>query len=277
LGAIRSSIGNVSKTLQQTIRDLPVLFQMLAEKDTALFFDLIELSLQNTEIKTSIEERERRQSVAKQLAQAGCSKAAAMADTLVDMHIYTCPEAFLPLLNNPQGGFILNIAYRLTGLQRNTVTIVTATERAARIVNALKNYVYQNDQDIKVPVNICEELETVLTLFHNKTKHDVEVIKQYGQIPEIMGYRDELNQVWTNLITNALQAIEYKGRLEITVCQEHGYINVQITDNGKGISNELKSKIFNPFFPTNKRGAGAGRVLTIFKKIIQKHLVTITF
>ncbi|NEO89658.1 MAG: GHKL domain-containing protein, partial [Moorea sp. SIO3G5] len=82
---------------------------------------------------------------------------------------------------------------------------------------------------------------------------------------------DELNQVWTNLIHNALQAMENKGNLIINVRQEDDQIKVSITDTGKGIPPEIQPKIFQPFFTTKPAGEGSGLGLDIVRKIVEKH------
>ncbi len=90
-------------------------------------------------------------------------------------------------------------------------------------------------------------------------------------MPFIQCYPDELNQVWTNLIHNALQAMEYDGSLTIEATQSDNYIRVSIIDSGKGISPEIMSKIFQPFFTTKPSGEGSGLGLDIVRKIIEKH------
>jgi signal transduction histidine kinase len=92
-----------------------------------------------------------------------------------------------------------------------------------------------------------------------------------------MGYPDELNQVWTNIITNALQAMQYQGDLTIEAHQNNGHVEVKIIDSGPGIPEEIQPKIFEPFFTTKKQGEGTGLGLGICKKIIEKHQGEIKF
>jgi signal transduction histidine kinase len=101
------------------------------------------------------------------------------------------------------------------------------------------------------------------------------VVKTYADIPLIPCFPDELNQVWTNLIHNALQAMNYSGILQITVTSADGHVNVNITDNGGGISAEMQDRIFDPFFTTKPMGEGSGLGLNIVQKIIAKHQGTI--
>jgi signal transduction histidine kinase len=100
----------------------------------------------------------------------------------------------------------------------------------------------------------------------------VEVVRNYqAQLPAVLCYPDELNQVWTNLIHNALQAMDNQGTLTIEAVQKDTSVLVKITDSGKGIPPEILPKIFEPFFTTKPAGEGSGLGLDIVKKIIEKH------
>jgi two-component system NtrC family sensor kinase len=100
----------------------------------------------------------------------------------------------------------------------------------------------------------------------------VEVVRNYGNdLPSVLCYPDELNQVWTNLLHNALQAMGNKGVLKIDVKPEDNAISVSITDSGQGIPPEIMPRIFEPFFTTKPPGEGSGLGLDIVHKIIEKH------
>ncbi|MGC1246890.1 MAG: ATP-binding protein, partial [Spirulinaceae cyanobacterium] len=115
------------------------------------------------------------------------------------------------------------------------------------------------------------------TLYHNQLKQGVKVQRNYTEIPSILCYPDELNQVWTNLIHNALQAMNNQGDLIIDVVEEKNQAKVSFTDTGKGIPEEIKSRIFKPFFTTKPPGEGSGLGLDIVSKIVDKHQGQITF
>src|ERR687885_2740019 len=157
-------------------------------------------------------------------------------------------------------------------LVRSTRTITTATDRAAKVVFALKSYARYEHSGEKVQAQITEGIESILTLYHSQFKQGVEVIRNYSELlPSILCYPDELNQVWTNIIHNALQAMDYQGALTIDVTTIDQQAHISITDSGKGIPPEIKSRIFEPFFTTKPPGEGSGLGLDIVKKIIEKH------
>jgi signal transduction histidine kinase len=135
----------------------------------------------------------------------------------------------------------------------------------------LKSYSRWELNDAPVTANIVEYLETVLTLYRNEFKKGVQVVKNYTDIPDIICYPDQLNQVWTNLISNAIHAMNNQGTLTFDVGQENSEVKVSITDTGSGIDPSIKDKIFEPFFTTKPRGEGTGLGLDIIKKIVDKH------
>ncbi|KHD06434.1 ATPase [Candidatus Thiomargarita nelsonii] len=269
LSAINSSVMTINNFLTQTITQLPEFFRSLSEEKQQAFFALLQTSLAKETLLSTKEERELKRKLISQLK--NIEDADIVADTLVDMGIYDNVEEFLSLLQAPDSEIILDFAYKLSNLQRSSKTIETASQRASKVVFALKKFARFDQSGQKVEANITDGIETVLTLFHNKLKHDIEVIKHYAPLPPILCYPDELNQVWTNLIQNALQAMDYKGTLTIKVSQQDKQAFISMTDSGKGIAEEIKEKIFEPFFTTKGAGEGSGLGLDIVRKIIEKH------
>jgi two-component system, NtrC family, sensor kinase len=155
--------------------------------------------------------------------------------------------------------------------------ITSASDRAAKIVFALKTYARYDHSGGMMTVNLADGIEAVLTLYQNQIKHGVKVIRNFESIPPMQCYTDELNQVWTNLIHNALQAMNHQGTLEVGLHAVNDTVQIGITDSGTGIPLEIQPKIFEPFFTTKPPGEGSGLGLDIVKKIIDKHQGTITF
>ncbi|GAB4178509.1 MAG: AAA family ATPase [Coleofasciculaceae cyanobacterium] len=271
LGAIRSSAASVSQFLSQTLEELPELLQSLPSEQVENFLALLQRSLKSESNLSAKEERQLKRTLIRQLEDEDIEDADDFADSLMDMGVYQELEPFLPLFKRPDGLEILELAYRVTELQRGMQTISMATDRASKVVFALKTYARYDSSSEKVPTKLIEGIETVLTLYHNQLKQGVKVIRNYIELPPILGYPDELNQVWTNLIHNALQAMDNRGTLTIDVMHQEGEVKVSITDNGKGISAEILPKIFEPFFTTKPPGEGSGLGLDIVRRIIKKH------
>jgi len=251
---------------------------------------------------TSREERQRKRSLRVTLETQGIESADMVADVLVDMGIYDDIESFVALLQGAHTKPLLHAAYNLAMQYHNNQNVLAAVERMAKIMFALKTYSHYTPTEQKTEASITDGIEVVLTLYHNQLKHGIEVIKHYADIPPIWCYPDELNQVWTNLISNAIHAMQGKGRLEITVSTDIPLLGgvrdgstdskaaetlqptpipsqegnkrgilVQFTDSGCGIPAEIKNRIFDPFFTTKPAGEGSGLGLDICKKIIEKH------
>jgi signal transduction histidine kinase len=229
------------------------------------------VSLEDKQSLTSKETRKARRSLTQELEEKGVANADVVADNLADMGIVDNLSTYLPLIKHDQGSRIIQMVYELSGLKRGTQNINTAAAKAAKVVFALKNYSHGGISGEKVLSSITEGIDTVLTLYFNQLKQGIEVIRNFEEIEKIMCYPDELNQVWTNLIQNAIQAMENKGVLKIDVKRVKDGIKVLITDSGKGIPQENQDKIFEPFFTTKRAGEGTGLGLDIVSKIVKKH------
>ena len=146
-------------------------------------------------------------------------------------------------------------------------------ERVSEIVNALKSYSY-HDQAPVLNVDVNKGLDDTLVILHHRLKSGISVTREYaGDLPQIMAYGSELNQVWTNIIDNSIQALGDQEGAQITICtgREGDWIRVQIEDNGPGIPADIQPKVFNSFFTTKEPGQGTGLGLNISYNIIQKH------
>lgn len=278
LGAIRASISNISAAMDTSLYELPALLRQLSSEQQDLFLALVQRAVQKRPPLTSIEERKLRRRIQGELESCKVSHADDLADTLVDIGVYDELEPFLPLFQTGENRKIVRAAYQLAIQRHNSDNILTAVDRVSKIAFALKSYGHYDHSDQKSQADIIEGLETVLTLYHNQLKHGVQVIKHYGDLPPVLCYPDELHQVWTNLIHNAIQAMEGRGTLEITVEPGAGpepahdsFVVVRITDSGHGIPEALIERIFEPFFTTKASGEGSGLGLDICRKIIEKH------
>jgi PAS domain S-box-containing protein len=272
LGAIRSSIGNIADFFTKNIEELLIFLQNLSKERQPDFFALVSKSSQQTALLSSKEKRQLKKALKHQLEIHAIDNADSIASILVNIGVVGDEiHPLLSFLQDPNSPTILKTVYDLVSVQKSTRTITTATERAAKVVFALKNYARYDYSGEKVQANITEGIETVLTLYHNQIKQGVELRRNYEPLPLLLCYPDELNQVWTNLVHNALQAMDYKGTLRIDATKQNTNLIVHITDSGQGISAEIMPKIFEPFFTTKPPGEGSGLGLDIVKKIIEKH------
>ena len=155
-------------------------------------------------------------------------------------------------------------------LMKNAEIAVEGSDRITKIIRSLKTFARLDVSELD-KADIHEGLESTLTLLHHELKNKTEVIRNYGDIPRIYCYPQELNQVFMNLLSNAIQAIEKKGTIRIKTSTDAENVYVMITDTGKGIPPEKLNKIFDPGFTTKGVGIGTGLGLSISHNIIRKH------
>lgn len=145
-----------------------------------------------------------------------------------------------------------------------------STARISQLVKAVKAYSYMDQAPLQ-EIDLHEGLENTLTILGHKLKRGVTVTRAYDQsLPRICARGSELNQVWTNLIDNAIDAMNGRGQLEIRTEREHDDVLVEIADNGPGIPPAIQSRIWEPFFTTKGVGEGTGLGLDIARRIVVK-------
>ncbi|NUM42413.1 MAG: GHKL domain-containing protein [Leptospiraceae bacterium] len=271
LGAIRASIENINAALADTSLNLPKLSVLLNEKQFHDFFEILEKSMQAAINISAREERQYRKSIEAKLTEHNFRNAEDLAEHLSSLQIYDKLESYLDFLHHPEIDLILKLIYNLSSQRKNSANITIAVERASKIVFALKKTAHHTEEGERTQTDIIDSIETILTLYTNQLKQGVEIIRRFESVPPIACYRDELSQVWTNLLHNSLQAMNNQGKIEIEVLKFNEYIQVNMIDNGPGIPQEIIGKIFDPFFTTKKKGEGSGLGLDISRKIIEKH------
>ncbi len=271
LGAINASAENIATALENSFAQMPALMAKLSSEEREQFFALITASQSHGKVLSFREERKLRRSLRKQLEAENIENAESISQDLTRLGFTTDPTPFLPLLQSTHSHDILDLATSLATQRSNTGNIQLAIDRASKIVFALKNYTHQSPSSDKTPTNIAEQLNVVLTLYYHQLKQGIEVNKQFDTVAPLLCYAEELNQVWTNLIHNAIQAMEHQGTLTLVVSETENQVCVQVQDTGSGIPPEHQAKIFEPFFTTKIAGEGTGLGLDIVRRIIDKH------
>jgi len=153
--------------------------------------------------------------------------------------------------------------------------IESSTTRISDLVLAIKEYTYMDQSPVQ-NVDIVKGLETTLTILNHKLKHGVTVQRDYQRIPLLVNsFGSELNQIWTNLIDNAIDAMGGKGELRVRTFRDGPCVVVEIGDNGPGIPDGIREHIFEPFFTTKAVGEGTGLGLDTVQRIVKKHRGTI--
>jgi signal transduction histidine kinase len=149
--------------------------------------------------------------------------------------------------------------------------IESSTARISDLVGAIKEYTYMDQSPVQ-NVDIARSVETTLTILNHKLKHGIAVQREYHPLPFLVNsFGSELNQVWTNIIDNAIDAMDGKGELRIRTFRDADCVVVEISDNGPGIAADVLPHIFEPFFTTKGVGQGTGLGLDTVQRIVKKH------
>jgi signal transduction histidine kinase/predicted CoA-binding protein len=203
----------------------------------------------------------------------GLEDAWTYASTLVDLDYR--PEDLERLKQVFPGERLAAVLSWLVGAYLQSTLLDEVREGAARmssIVKALKSYAYLDQAPVQ-EVDLHEGLDNTLILLRGQLKEGVEVVRDYDpDLPNIQGYGSELNQVWTNLIDNAIDAMDGKGELVLRTRSKGDWVVIEIQDSGPGIPDENLGRIFDPFFTTKPVGEGTGLGLDIsYNIVVEKH------
>ena len=280
IGAVKASGKNISDALEDTLEGMPDLFQKLDPATIDLFKQLLLQYRAGNPILSTRDERNLVRTVMSSLEEAGVENARKKASTLVQMGAKTLEPVYLPLLLHPESDHILRIAHGIASILNNTANINSAVEKVSKIVFALKSFSHVDQSEEKMEADIADGMETVLTIYQGQLKQGIDVVREFETIAPLLCLPDQLNQVWTNLIHNAIQAMMQHesggnssslGTLTIGIRQQDNCAVVSVRDNGPGIPEHIRTKIFEPFFTTKPVGIGSGLGLDIVRKIIDKH------
>ena len=168
---------------------------------------------------------------------------------------------------------VLHWLENLLSSQRIMKDLKEASTRITHLVGAIKSHVHMDRTNELHPTDLHNDIENTLTLLGYKLRDKNITIKKSfcANLPAIPAYVGELNQVWTNIIDNAIFAMSQNGELTIETTCDKKYVNVKIIDNGSGIPKEIISRVFDPFFTTKKMGEGTGIGLDLVNRVIKHH------
>jgi signal transduction histidine kinase len=225
---------------------------------------------------SSRDQRAARRALTVDLEAHGVEEAGSAADLMVGMGITSLAAEHRAVLASRSRNDLLEAAAGIASFGRAAGNIREAARRMSRIVFALKSYAGPGDQDTYVHGTLSAHLDTVLTLYGHKLRSGLQVVRDYAEEGVIEGMHDRLDQLWTNLVHNAVQAMGSTGTLTLRIRRsDDAHIAVTIGDDGPGIPDEVRARIFEPFFSTKAKGEGCGLGLSICKDIVDAHRGTI--
>ncbi|TGL63578.1 PAS domain-containing protein [Leptospira sarikeiensis] len=273
LGAIVSSNRAILDILYEEIKEMPDLLLKLDQKEAENFKLILEESLKEVSQVEILPNRSLRRELSLMFKESAVPDPETAVNLILELGIHRLGEKLPELLKSKNSIQMLSAVSSISSVVRFSNVISIATGKASYVVDALKNYLNPGNQDGDeelIAVDIELELETIIALYHNKIKYGVDVVRNYRTKELCLGNPDKLNQVWMNLLNNGLQAMNYKGKIEISIERRESWIVVSFIDSGEGIPKEIQDKVFDPFFTTKNPGEGIGLGLDISKKIVEK-------
>ncbi|HTQ62594.1 MAG TPA: ATP-binding protein [Candidatus Solibacter sp.] len=229
----------------------------------------IRSSLKPAPFKDELARVEREEAIQSWLEARGVADAWKLSPSLADADLTDAHlESFASAAGSSLGPELTRFA-TLLEMERIAQDLEHSSARISDLIKAIKEYSYM-DQGPMQEVDIERGIETTLTIMQHKLKRGISVTRNYApHLPKVMASGSELNQVWTNLIDNAADAMKNGGNLAIRTARENDFVLVEIADNGVGIPSEALSRIFDPFFTTKGVGEGTGLGLDVVSRIIK--------
>ncbi|WP_338847809.1 HAMP domain-containing sensor histidine kinase [Massilia sp. W12] len=275
--AMQSAAQSILDSLQELFSGNGERLLQLDQARQRLFLQLVQQAAHSAPMLSSKQERQILRALQQELEQAGIAQARHMAGVLHDLRAQDWRQ-WLPLLQGADAQQVLQLAQQLALILRSAERIRLAFDNLAKIVFALDSFAPRNGPRAELQkVSLRDCLDATLALYHGRMRRNIELDLQYEEVPPLWCRADELNQVWINLVKNALQAMQYNGRLQIRLYREGQQAVVAIADSGCGIAPQHQDKIFERFFTTKAQGEGSGLGLDIVRDIVESHGGRISF
>ncbi len=277
MGAVKSSGATIADALDEALENLPRLFITLDTTERGLFSQLIGQNKANvtSPALSSRQERQITKELTALLENADVAEPQRKARILLQCKAHSQAMDFLPLLQHPEHAFIFETASTIATIVNNAFNINQAVERVSRIIFALRAFSSADTPGQWLKEKIDIGLDQVVTRYQAQMQKGSSVIRNFEPIEPVPCIAEEVQQIWTHLVHNALQAMNYQGTLTVGLHRNPTHAIVTVSDTGTGIAPEIQHRIFDAFFTTRTSGEGSGLGLAIVKKIVDKHHGTI--
>ena len=221
-------------------------------------------------VRSPVAQAEREEAIADWLAGRGLDPA--IAETLADTAVtFEALDTLAREVAGPALNVVLTWASCACSIRSIASEIQDAAMRISGLVVAIKGFTHMDQAAVAEPVDVVQGLSNTIAVLRTKAraKSAAVAVEAEPGLPRARGFAGELNQIWANLIDNALDAISDAGRVEVTASRENRQVVVRITDNGAGIPAQIQKQIFDPFFTTKPMGQGTGLGLDIVRRLVR--------
>lgn len=271
VSAVKLSGESIASALDATLENLPRLYARLDDPSRGLFNQLARRARQPKAALSTREQRAARRETARELAALGVENVDHAARVLVELEAHLAIATYLPLLRHAEAKLVLDTAAGIGSLINGSENINASVNRVSKIVSTLRSFSQAELTGEMTRANLQDGIEAVLEIYQPQLRQGTKVIRDFEIVPALSCLPEDLKQVWTHLIHNALQAMNYQGTLTIGLRRAGNEVLVTVGDSGAGIPEEIRGKIFQPFFTTRPTGEGSGLGLDIVRKIVDKH------
>lgn len=275
LGAIKASNDNINQALTN---NLNFNLDKINPEELGLVFQLLCKRVKTTKQLGTRDERFLIKKITEELDKkfTNINEPQFYAKKIIEFGFDSADSCFDSFIKHEKSMQLFEMASILVNLARSSDNILLAVDKATRVVKSLNIFSHSNSLQERQNFKLKESFENVVTILWNRIKHGSNVSINIDENLELFGNPDELSQVWTNIINNAIQACDSKAEIVIQYLVEDNFHTIIIENNGPKIPAEVVNKIFDPFFSTKKRGEGTGLGLHIVKKIMDAHNGLIT-
>ncbi|MEM6735530.1 MAG: tetratricopeptide repeat protein [Bacteroidota bacterium] len=273
LGAIQGLIPPVNDHFSFVTSQLNQGLKVVSEDHRTLILELMKHYGASKPHLTAQERRDQKKSLNMSLTNLGITLSKPTIAHLLDIGVTELNTSWEEILKLPNHEPVVKLIHSVVMHERGTSQMESVVNKIAKMVSALQTYSQpERSAEVKMAIDLRENIDQVLVLLENEFKKGVQLIKNYPEaLTRIQGNPEALSQVWTNLLINAIQAVEGEGTVEVEIEETAEQITVSIKDDGYGIKEEDKDKIFEAFYTTKERGYGTGLGLNITRKVVSNH------
>jgi signal transduction histidine kinase len=277
LAAISSSSASARAELESILPELPTLYEGATEEERGFFLICVGRAGAGLGAVDPRDGRASRRAIAADLRAAGLEGAVRWAETLAGMGFSGLPAEAAALLRTERGERLLDLAARAASVLRSEWVVELAVVKAVRVIETLRSYANRDLPREVAGIELRSQLEGELAALTGGDGRGIEVAWTGLSSAWVEGDREELALVWMNILANAFHAMGPRGKLSIDLREELGSAIVTIVDDGPGIPEELRGRVFEPFFSTKPFGQGKGLGLDLSKRIVERHGGSIGF
>jgi signal transduction histidine kinase len=236
------------------------------------------MATQSQGVRSPLEQSDREEAIVMWLAKNGLdtSNAGMLADTEVTFESLGLLVASVP---RPAVNAVLRWAAAGCAVRNLTSRIQDSATRISGLVKAVKGFTHMDQAHVAEPVDLRPSLGDTVSVLNSKAREKsvAVTLEVDAELPKVRGFAGELNQIWGNLIDNALDAVANGGQVKVSALRDDHKVVVRILDDGPGISSEIRDRIFDPFFTTKPQGQGTGLGLDIVRRLVRHNDGAIEF